>query len=170
MALSPQERRRLALAEVQQHRPVGEIELIALEFRHPAFPEDEIPRVVHDNADLEARLETGETVLFLAAAFSAIGPASGDNRWPKIELSVDGVSSQLEPWLDQALASTAPIEVILREYVRSWAMDGPSRVIRGLELDRTTVGDLRITGTAGYFGFEKRYGKTYDPARYPALG
>jgi hypothetical protein len=170
MALTREERLRLVQAEVQQHRPAGEQEVIALEFRHPAFPADEIPRVVHDNAELEARLETGETVIFLAAAFSAIGPAAGENRWPKIELSVDGVSAKLEPWLNLALGSPAPIEVIFREYIRSWAMDGPARVIRGLELDRTTVGDLRVTGTAGYFGFEKRYGKTYDPARYPGLG
>lgn len=170
MAMTAETRRRLALAEVQQHRPAGEQAVIALEFRHPSFPAAEIPRVVHDNAELEARLETGETVLFLAAAFTAIGPAAGENRWPKIDMSIDGVSAKLEPWLDLALGSTAPIEVVLREYVRSWAMDGPSRVIRGLELDRTTVGDLRVSGTAGYFGFEKRYGKTYDPARYPGLG
>lgn len=170
MALTPTERRRLAQAEIHQHRPAGEQALVALEFRHPSFPEAEMPRVVHDNDDLEARLETGETVVFLAAAFTAIGPAAGENRWPKIELSVDGVAAKLEPWLDRALGSTAPIEVIVREYVRSWALDGPSRVIRGLELDRTTVGDLRVSGTAGYFGFEKRYGKTYDPRRYPGLG
>lgn len=170
MAVTREERRRLALAELHQHRPTGEQAVITLEFRHPSFPAAEIPRVVHDNADLEARLETGEFVTFLAAAFHAVGPAAGENRWPKIEVSVDGVSGQLEPYLELALSAQEPVEVILREYVRSWAGDGPARVIRGLELDRTTVGDLRVSGTAGYFGFDKRYGRIYDPRLYPGLG
>jgi hypothetical protein len=170
MALTASDRRRLALAEVHQHRPVGEVPVIALEFRHPSFAASDVPRVVNDNEDLDAILETGERVLFLAGAFSAVGPAAGEGHWPKIELAVDGVSSKLEPYLEQALGAPDPIEVILREYLRSLALDGPSRVVSGLELDRSTTGDLRITGTAGYFGFNKRYGRIYDPRLYPGLG
>lgn len=170
MALSAAERRRLALAEVQQHRPAGERAVITLEFRHPAFPENEVPRVVNDNEDLDARLETGEVTLFLAGAFGATGPAAGEGYWPKIELAVDGVSTKLEPYLELALSAQEPVEVILREYLRSQAMDGPARVVSGLELDRSTTGDLRITGTAGYFGFDRRFGRIYDPRLYPGLG
>jgi hypothetical protein len=170
MVLTPEQRRELALAEVRQHRPAGQQEVVTLEFRHPSFPVDEIPRVVNDNEDLAARLEDGSTALFVFAAFNAVGPAAGENRWPEIELSVDGIAAELEPHLERALDDDAPVQVILREYVRAFAMEGPARVISGLELDRTVVGDLTVRGTAGRYGFDRRFGRIYDPRKYPGLG
>lgn len=170
MVLSTADRQRIALEEVRQHRPPGEHSVITLEFRHPGFPQGEAPRVVHDNADLTARLETGQVATFIGTRFSAIGPATGENRWPKIELGVDIIGGELERHLDAALATDDPVEVVFREYLRSWAMDGPSRVIAGLELDNTTTGDITVRGTAGYFGFDTRFGRIYDPSIYPSLG
>lgn len=169
MAVTREERRRLAMAEARQHHPTGEQVVITLEIRHPSFPVDEIPRVVRDNADLVALTETGERVRFIAAAFEITGPAQGESRWPRIDLAVEGVTSQLEKHLDGAIDDTNPIEIIFREYVRSQALDGPSNVLKGLELDRTTAGDLMVRGTAGFFGFDRRYGKTYDPRRFPSV-
>lgn len=167
MALTAEQRREQALAEVQQHRPAGEQAVLTLEFNHPSF--DEPARVVNDNDDLDAVTEAGEHVTFVAAIFSAVGPAAGEGRWPEIEITVDMIASALEPILDQSLDEAEPVTIIAREYVRSLASDGPARVIAGLELDTTTTSDLSITGTAGFYGLDRRFGYTYDTTDYPGL-
>lgn len=167
MALTQEERLRLSLAEVRQHRPSGEQVILTLELNHPAF--DEPARVAADNEDLEALLETGEVVTFTSAYFTATGPAVGESRWPEIALSIDVIASVLEEHLDASLASAAPVTITAREFVRSIALEGPSRVIRNLELDRTTATDLTIDGTAGFFNLDRRFGYTYDPTSYPGL-
>lgn len=167
MALSGEERRRLALAEVHNHRPGGEVVLMTLQFEHPEF--DEPALVVNDNADLDARLETGELVTFRHTTFRKIGPAQGDGRWPEIELSVNVIGSDLEEMLDRSLGSRAPVRITFRDYVRSIALEGPAQVLRGLELDVTTTGDFTVTGRAGFFGLNRRFGYVYDPALYPGL-
>lgn len=161
------QRRVRALAELHQHRPSGLQSVVTLEFAHPAFTAP--ARVVADNADLDAILETGEQVTFIAVAFRAIGPASGDGRWPEIEITVDNAAQVLEPHLEAALGQDAPIEVTAREYIRQFALEGPGRVISGLQLDRTVAGDFEVRGTAGFYGLDKRFGTTYDPSRYPYL-
>lgn len=168
MALTAEERRALALAEVYQHRPGGEQVLLTLEFNHPSF--DVPARVVADNTPLEARLETGEVVQFEDVTFSAVGPGVGDGRWPEIELALNVVGGDLEALLERSLRTPEPVSMIAREYVRSLAFEGPSRVIFDLELDRTRTTDLSITGTAGFFGLDRTFGYTYDPTRYPGLG
>lgn len=168
MALTPEDRRRLALAEVYQHRPGGEQVVLTLEFNHPSF--DVPARVVADNQPLQARLETGELVRFEDVTFTAVGPGVGDGRWPEIELSLNVVGGDLEDMLDRSVRTTDPVSIIAREYLRSLALEGPSRVIFDLELDRTRTTDLTITGTAGFFGLDRTFGYTYDPARYPGLG
>jgi hypothetical protein len=167
MALTPESRRQRALEEVRAHRPAGLQEVTTLEFGHPAF--DAPARVVADNADLLARLETGEVVTFLAVAFTHAGPSLGDGRWPQIELGIDNAASILEPHLEAALATAAPVTLTVRVYVRQFALEGPGRIIRGLELDRTRASDLRISAVAGFFGLDRKFGTTYDPSRYPGL-
>ncbi len=167
MALSPEERRRLALEEVHAHRPVGQQEVLTIQLDHPDF--DVPARVCADNDDLYARLETGEMTTFLATAFTAIGPSTGGGRWPEIEVVIDNAASVLEPHLEAALKSDAPVAVTLRVYLREMALEGPGSVVAGLELDRTRSGDLSVTGTAGFYGLDKKFGTTYDPSVYPGL-
>ena len=81
----------------------------------------------------------------------------------------DAGNSVIEPWLDKALVTDAPITVTFREYVRERAMDGPGRVIAGMELDRTRAGDLTISGTAGFYGLDQKFGMTYDPTEFPGV-
>lgn len=161
------QKRARALAELHQHHPSGLQCVLTLEFSHPAF--DVPARVVADNADLDALLETGEAVTFQAVAFTAIGPGSGEGRWPEIEIAIDNAARLLEPHLEAALGQDTPISITFREYIRQLAHDGPGRVISGFELDRTVAGDFRVTGTAGFHGLDKRFGTIYDPARYPSL-
>lgn len=167
MALTPFERRRRALEEVRASRPTGLSVVTTLELTHPAF--DEPARVVNDNADLEATIETGETVTFRAVAFGHVGPAQTDGRWPEIQLSIDGAARLLEPYLDAALGSDVPIRLTFREYVRQRATEGPGRVIDGLELDQTRSGEMVVTGNAGFYGLDRKFGITYDPSVYPGL-
>ena len=167
MALTNEERRALALAEVRHARPAGQIALATIELSHPALAEP--ARVVCDNHALTARLETGDVVEFTAVAFTAVPPAQSETRWPQIDLRIDGAAALIEEKLEQALAVDAPIEVTFREYVRDDAMEGPARVISGLELDKTDTDDLSVRGTAGFAGLDARFGLTYDPAEYPGV-
>lgn len=168
MAISPQSRRLQALQEVHNHRPEGHHAVMTIEANHSAF--DEPLRIVADNEDLTALLETGEEVVFQAVAFRHIGPAQSEGRWPEIELTMDGAADIIEPYLDQATEIDEPVVVTVREYVRAYAMEGPGRVIEGLELDKSTSGDLQVTGTAGFYGLDKRFGTVYDPIKYPGIG
>lgn len=95
--------------------------------------------------------------------------AQSETRWPQIDLRIDGAAALIEEKLEQALAVDAPIEVTFREYVRDDAMEGPARVISGLELDKTDTDDLSVRGTAGFAGLDARFGLTYDPAEYPGV-
>lgn len=167
MVLSSEDRRNRAIAEVHAHRPEGQQVVTTIEFDHPGM--DEPARVVADNDDLEAALESGEIVTFKAVAFRHAGPAQGDSRWPEIELTIDGAAGILEPHLEAALGLDAPIMVTVRDYLRQSALDGPGRVIAGLELDNTKSGDLSVTGTAGFYGLDRKFGTTYDPSTYPGL-
>lgn len=168
MAMTPQERRALALQEVHHKRPTGLQAVTTLEISHPGMI-DGPARVVADRADLTALLETGETVLFKAVAFRSIGPAQSDSRWPEVDVSIDGASGIIEPLLEQALTSDTPISVTFREYIRERALEGPGRIFTGLELDRTKAGDLTISGVARFAGMDSKFGKTYDPSIYTGL-
>lgn len=168
MALTNEERQKKALEEVQHLRPSGVQTVTTLQLDHPSF--DEPARVVADNENLTATIEDGTEVLFKAVAFRGVGPAQSENKWPEIEMSIDGATGVLEPYLDQSLESDEPIIVTFREYVRDRAMDGPGRVTGGLELDRTSADDLTISGTAGFYGLDVKFGKTYDPSDFPGVG
>lgn len=165
--MTPEEKREAALREVQNLRPVGRQAVIALEISHSAWAEP--ARIVADNADLPARLEDGTQVTFTAVAFQAAPPAQGENRWPEVDLRVDGASRLLEPLLEQALAGETPINVTFYEYVRDEALEGPARVISGLELETSSATDLTISGIAGFFGLDKIFGLTYDPQTYTTI-
>lgn len=171
--MTDEERRDAALAEVHASRPAGLQAVVTLELRHPSLTEP--VRVVADNEPLEARLEAGaavdagQIVTFADLAFQAAPPERADGRWPEIAIRLDGAAAIIEPHLEAAMLSDAPIEAVWREYVRQEALDGPGRVISGFDLDRTDANDLSVTGAAGVFGFDRRFGKTFSLEEYPGL-
>lgn len=173
MTLTAAARRRLALQEVHAAGPQGLQAVMTLELHHPSLTET--VRVVADHSDLEARLEDdaprdpGAIVTFTALAFQAAPPERADGRWPEIALRLDGAAALMEPHLEAALLSDAPITLIWREYIRQTAEDGPGRVIRGFELDTTASGDAAVTASAGVYGLDGRFGLTYDAGEYPGL-
>jgi len=140
---------------------------VTLQLDHPGLPEP--VRVVADDRDLDARTEDDALVTFTALAFRAAPPPRIENRWPEIQLRLDAAAGSVEPWLVATLGSDAPVAVIFREYVREIATEGPSRVIGGLELDRTETGDLVVTGVAGFYGLDRQFGKVFDPNDYPGI-
>lgn len=173
MTLTVQERRELALREVEARRPGGLQTVITLELRHPSLSEP--VRVVADNDPLEARLEedapvnAGEIVTFQDLAFQAAPPERADGRFPEIDLRLDGAAGIIEPHLEAAMETDTPIDLVWREYIREEAEDGPGRVYRGFEIDSTSATDLTVTGKAGIYGLDRRFGKTYDLEEYPGL-
>lgn len=173
MTLTPSERRERALREVEARRPAGLQSVTTLELRHPSLPEP--VRLVADNAPLDARLEAdapveaGQVVTFLDLAFQAAPPEQAEGRFPEIELRLDGAAHLIEPHLEAVLEDDTPIELIWREYIREDALEGPGRVYRGFELDSTRASDLTVSGRAGVYGLDRRFGKTYDLEEYPGL-
>lgn len=173
MSLTNAERRALALQEVHASNPRGRHIVATLELRHPTLTEP--VRVVADNDDLTAKLEetapvdAGETVTFSAMAFQATPPERADGRWPEMELALDGAALAMEPHLEAAMLSDDPVDIVWREYIREDAAEGPGRVILGLELDSTRSGDAAVTGTAGVYGLDRRFGQTFTLEEYPGL-
>lgn len=167
MSLNPAARRALALAEALHGRPAGLQPLATLELTHPDLPEP--ARVVCDEEDLEARLETGEVATFLALSFEIAPPASGASVWPELDIALDGASTVVEPWLEEALQSDAPIRVVFREFLREEAMEGPARIVSGFEISLSEAGDLRVTARATLSGFDRAFGKTYNSEEHPGL-
>lgn len=167
MSLTPAERRAQALAEAHHARPAGALPLATLELTHPDLPEP--ARLVCDEVDLEAVLEDGTPATFLAVAFEIAPPASGANVWPELDIALDGASPVVEPWLEKALRSNAPIRATFREYVRELAAEGPSRVIGGFEIAASEAGDLRVGARAVLSGFDRAFGRVYNSEEHPGL-
>jgi hypothetical protein len=123
-----------ALKEAYASAPVGEVIIETLEFRHPAFLDDNgnpaALRVVRDYEPVFATLEAtapmqpGETVQFMAFAFDVSLPGFEENQTPTLSITIDNVGRELTAQIEAATASQQPIEVTYRPYLVS-DLSGP---------------------------------------------
>lgn len=173
-----------ATREAYAAAPSGATIFFTLEFWHPSF--DVPARVVRDHGVLlseepvlfgrELTLEAaaprnaGETVVFVAGAFSARAPNSEENKVPEISLSVDGVPGELARALQASTAEPGEIEVIYREYFAS-DPSGPNFVQKGMTLSRTSVTMLRVESKARFQDPTSKSfpGTDYNSDDYPSL-
>lgn len=170
-----------AIKEAYATAPQGEVILHTLEFRHPSF-EDELGaptaiRVVHDHADLNARLETSaplnpdEYVTFIAFAFDFSLPEVQQTAMPEITITIDNVSQDIERNLALAVASPYKIEVTYRPYLNT-DLTGPQMnppltlTVTGVEAN-----DFQITARATFSDMANKLfpGVDYTAETFPGL-
>lgn len=158
--------------------PITRVILVTLEFLHPSFPADDIPRVVADRRNLTATLEAdapfhaGQAVWFTAMPIEVMLPEeSTESAAPVVSMKLDNVSGILTPYLDMALETLEPIEVIIREYA-SDDTSSPARLppIRMI-VRSATVNESSVILQAAYSDPTNRGfpGKDYIALQYPGL-
>lgn len=169
------------LAEFWYSAPPETTALDTLEFRHPAFLDDDgnvtAVRFVNDPGnDLVARLEKGapmngnHRVKFRGGAFAITLPESSSPGLPTSTLEVANITRILQPYLDKAVSRPDPIEVSYRCFLES-DLSAPAFVLHNLTVKDITAGILRITATLGFEDllnkpFPK---KVYTTRDYPSL-
>lgn len=170
-----------ALAEAYALAPSDEVILNTIEVRHPSFvDEDGNPDsvwLVADQQDFAGTIEAdapvrgGETVTFLAFAFSFHLPPIEPGATPEIEIAIDNVTRDLIAQFDRAIEDPSPITMVYRPYLASDTtgpqMDPPP----SFELSDIHVGVLRVTMRARTSvdlrgAFPRRL---YDAASFPGL-
>lgn len=145
-----------ALAEAAALAPSDEVIRHTLEIRHPDFINDAgLPDslwITNDTEPLDAPIEAdapvrpGETVTFVALAFSfALMPIEAGTT-PEIEITIDGVNRAVVQALDRAMESGQPIAVAYRPYLDSALGDGPQMdPVPTFELSDVTVALTSVT-------------------------
>lgn len=164
-----------AIKEAYASAPVQEVVLHTLEFRHPSFA---MPiRVVRDARDLTATLEVdapldaGRAVTFVAFAFDFRLPEVAGKTIPQIEIVIDNVGGEIVGYLDAAANSGDLIEVTYRPYLASDPsvpqMDPPLTLV----VREVTADVFRVTATAGFGDLASlRFpAAVYTSDRFPGL-
>jgi hypothetical protein len=124
-----------ALAEAAALAPADEVIWHTLEIRHATFVDaDGVPDslwLVADTQPLTAPLEAtapvrpGQSVTFMALAFTFALMPIEPGTTPEIEITVDGVNLAMIHYLDLAMTSGTPITVAYRPYLDTALVDGP---------------------------------------------
>lgn len=148
--------------------------LDTVEIRHPAFTTP--VRLVNDFQDLIATLETdapvngGATVTFTGVPFEVTLPESAQAGLPTFTLAVSNVARETMPYMQQALAIAAPIELSFRQFLVA-DTSAPELVMHGLTVKSATAGILRVQLQAGFEDLLNRPWPftVYTTARYPTL-
>lgn len=171
-----------AYAEALAIAPVERVLLETLEFRHPAFKdEDGAPfaaRIVNDLQPLTARLEASAPVdanalvLFDPCPVRVKHPDETESgEAPYIDLAIDGVSRILVEQLDYAIGTIEVVEVTVRVYA-SDDLSGPAILpVTSLVLHQVRVSETRVTAKAMLYdpanrGFPRQ---EYTADLYPGL-
>lgn len=171
--LTDAERASLALREYHASLPADDLELVTLEFRHPALTEP--ARVVNDRASHDLVLEAtapvnaGETVTYNRSAFLITWPGTSKDDPPEMNLEVMNANGLLEEILDQTLESQEPVAVT----VRSWLLSdpsGPAAVLEGLEIRESVAADRAVSATAGTYVWDRIAGEIYTRETHPLIG
>lgn len=171
--LTDAERASLAIREHEASLPAGEVELVTLEFRHPALSEP--VRVVNDRVAHQLTLEAtapanpGETVTFQRSGFQLTWPATKRDRSPEIELEAMNANAALERVLDLTMASDAAVELTVRSYL-STDLTGPAAIVEGLEIRESLATDRAVRARAGMFNWERAAGLIYTRSSHPLIG
>lgn len=149
-----------ALKEAYASAPTGKdyISLFTIEIRHPIFVDDDgRPTsifLVHDHQNFTAALEAdapvkpGETVEFIAIAFSyALAPVETSPR-PQIAIGIDNVGRDVTDQLDAAIIDGRKIEICYRPYLNGDRTKPQMKVPPVFTLVDVKVGVFQITARA----------------------
>lgn len=176
-----------AIKEAYASAPDDEVLIHTLEFRHPAFVDqngqpDSI-RVVRDYRDWEAKLEAdaplnaGTFQLFIGFAFDFAIPGVEKSSAPAIEITIDNASRIIIDQLDAAIVQPGTLEVTYRPYLFT-DVDVSGRLnephmnpVLTLVVDSVDVNDSTITAIASVGDYaNKRFpNEDYTPSRFAGL-
>lgn len=145
-----------ALKEAYASSDVSKPPIYTLELHHPTFFDDEgqrtairVVRAFRDytfGLENTAPLNPGQMVLFQKCAFEFKEPGFSENKVPVFPIGINGVSREINKYLEEAIQTRAPIVVYLRPYLLSNptkpAMDPPYR----FELTNVDVDLFQVTG------------------------
>ena len=168
-----------ALREAYASAPSNVVILHTLEIRHPDFKDDAgnttAIRVVRDQEDLLARLEAsvnaGQQVQFVAMGFELDLPPVDIAPVPEIAITLDNVTREIVKHLDEASASESSIEVTYRPYLSN-DLSGPQMdppitlVITEVEADVQRVTAKARMADIGNKTFPSRL---YTATEFPGL-
>ena len=161
------------LREYYFSAPTAVVAIDALEFRHPAFVDDdghpaaarfandpqlELVAILEDGAPMNA----GETVTFSRGQFDLSLPESSSPGLPTCQISVANIGRDLMEPIEQAVSVPQPISVTYRQFL-SDDLTQPGVVIDGMTIRDINASGLRITATAG---FEDDLNTPYPRAKY----
>lgn len=164
-----------ALREAYASAPSNVTIYHTLELRHPAFSSP--IRVVRDNANLLARLETsapanpGEQVEFIAFAFDFNKPDVSATGVPQIQLEIDNVDRAIVANIEAAMASTELVKLTYREYISTDLTAPQNDPPVHMTILTISADVFRVRCTAGFANLlNYRFPRTeYDADVFPGL-
>lgn len=149
-------------------------ELVAIELRHSLFVSP--VRLVQSDHDLRVTLEddspvnSGQIVIFTAAAFRARLPASQSKNNSTLNIEIDGVGGAIHPYIKTAVSSGEPIECRLRTYSVDVTdvTDGElSSSLLLVSLDLEMIGaNIKMQTVSVEFGFANPANQAFPSQRY----
>lgn len=161
--------------------PQDVVVFYTLEFRHPAFIENEVAvavRVVTDTPDdqlfrieVGAEMNAGEIAKFIAVPFRAAAPTFAEGQMPETQITIDNAGRELIPRLEAAVTMRADLDVVYREY-RSDDRNEPCYGPIAFVMRNVAVSGASVTGTAKLddLANSKFPRGVYTIARFPGLG
>lgn len=150
--------------------PAGETIIETIELDHVTFAAPiRVACNVHEDIDLPPA--DGEpAVTFTALGVDVTLTGVDDDGPTEMRVRMDLVQELLLPYLEDAVAATAPFEVTYRAYT-SLDLSKPGDVISGLQLKMATLTATSAEATVTYPEIETQAFplRTYDATSYPAL-
>jgi len=125
-----------------------------LEIRHATLTTP--IRLVRDGEALTAYLEAdapadpGCEVTFLPYAFDFQRPEVGPNGAPQMPITIDNVGREITVALENAVASTTPVEITYREYLANDLTGPQNDPPIHLELKTVSANVFQVSAVAGF--------------------
>lgn len=169
-------------AEAEASANARAMNLVTLEFHHPAFLDGSTPvaiRAVNDTQDHSLLLEAsaplngGTSVTFKGIPFDLVWPEQSEARAPEIRIRMDNVGREVSEYLDAAVKISSPIRVFFRVYLFNFDTSAKTLAFDAQEfaLRSVTVTEETIEGVAslGDLANKRAFSYVYNLLDYPGL-
>jgi len=164
MTVSPE------LTRVYTSAPSGEIIIETLEISHPNF--SQIYYITNCGKDVTAQDEATNSRLFQYFPFSIVLPASSDNGFEDLSITMSNVTRIFVYELERASENVKePIKFIYRAYASSQLLV-PGFVLPELSSTEVVVSEQTVTARASFIDLVNRNfpNQVYTPKQFPMLG
>ncbi len=143
-----------AIKEAYASAPDNVIIYHTMELNHPAFSTP--IRVVRDNVNLTARLETtapmnpDEYVEFIALAFNFTKPEVSSTGVPQVQIEIDNVDRAIVANIEAAMGTTNMVTLIYREFISTNLSAPQNNPPLAMTILTITADVFKVTATAGF--------------------